>query len=45
VDKADTSSSKAPTAQALVARSGSKASDDASVDDDLDLLNFVAAVS
>jgi hypothetical protein len=45
VDKADTSSAETPTAQALVARSGSKASDDAPVDDDLDLLNFVAAVS
>jgi hypothetical protein len=45
VDKADTSSVEAPTAQALVAQSGSKASDDAPVDDDPDLLNFVTAVS
>jgi hypothetical protein len=45
VDKADTSSVKAPMAQALVARSGSKALDDALVDDDPDFLNFVMAVS
>jgi hypothetical protein len=29
----------------LVARSGSKASNDAPIDDDLDLLNFIAMVS
>jgi hypothetical protein len=45
VDKADTSSVEAPTAQALVARSRSKAPDDVSIDDDPDLLNFVATVS
>jgi hypothetical protein len=45
VDKANTSSAKAPMAQALVARSRSKASDDALVDDNPDLLNFVMAVS
>jgi hypothetical protein len=45
VDKVDTSSTEAPMAQALVARSGSKTLYDASVDDDPDLLNFVAAVS
>jgi hypothetical protein len=45
VDKADTSSAEAPTAQALVARSGGKMTDDAHIDDNPDLLNFVAAVS
>jgi hypothetical protein len=45
VDKVDTSSAEASTAQALVAQSRSKALDDAHVDDDLDLLNVVAAVS
>jgi hypothetical protein len=45
VDKTDTSSSKVPMAQALVAQSVSKASDDASVDDDPDLLNFTTTVS
>jgi hypothetical protein len=45
VDKADTSSAEAPTAQALVAQSGSKALYDAPIDDDPNLLNFVAAVS
>jgi hypothetical protein len=45
VDKADTSSVEGPMAQALVARSRSKASDDVPIDDDPDLLNFVAAAS
>jgi hypothetical protein len=45
VDKADTSSTEAPTTQALVARLGSKAPNDAPIDDDPDLLNFTAAVS
>jgi hypothetical protein len=45
VDKADTSLTEGLTAQTLVARSKSKASDDAPVDDDLELLNFVATVS
>jgi hypothetical protein len=44
VDKVNTSSVETPTAQTLVTRSGSKASDDAPVDDDPDLLNFVAAL-
>jgi hypothetical protein len=43
--KVDTSSTEASMAQALVAQSRSKALDDAHVDDDLDLLNVVAAVS
>jgi hypothetical protein len=41
VDKADTSSAEAPMAQALVSRSGSKASDGNPTDDDSDLLNFI----
>jgi hypothetical protein len=45
VDKADTSSTEDPMAQALVARSGSKALNDAPIDDNFDLLNFAAAVS
>jgi hypothetical protein len=45
VDKADTSSAEGPMAQALVARLRSKASNDAPVDNDPDLLNFVAVVS
>jgi hypothetical protein len=45
VHKADTSSVEASIAQALVARSGSKAPNDAHVDDDPDLLNFVVVVS
>jgi hypothetical protein len=45
VDKADISSTEAPTAQALVTRSRSKMLDDISIDDDPNLLNFVAAVS
>jgi hypothetical protein len=45
VYKANTSSAEVPTAQALVARSGSKASNDAPIDDDLDLLYFVVVVS
>jgi hypothetical protein len=44
-DKTGTSSAEAPMAQALVAQSRSKTSDDAPVDDDSKLLNFVAAVS
>jgi hypothetical protein len=40
VDKADTSSVKAPTAQALVARPISKALNDNLADDDPNLLNF-----
>jgi hypothetical protein len=43
VDKAGTPSTEVPMAQALVARSGSKASDDDLVDDDPGLLNFVTA--
>jgi hypothetical protein len=43
--KANTSSTEASTAQALVAQSGSKASDDAPIDDDTDLLNLAAVVS
>jgi hypothetical protein len=43
--KVDTSSAEVPMAQSLVARSGSKASDDNLADDDLDLLNFNAAQS
>jgi hypothetical protein len=45
VDKADTSLAEALTAQALVVRSGSKTLDDAPIDDDPVLLNFVVAVS
>jgi hypothetical protein len=44
-DKVDTSSAEAPKAQALVARLGSKASDDNLADDDLDLLNFATMKS
>jgi hypothetical protein len=44
-DKAGTSSAEAPMAQTLVARSGSKTPDEALVDDDSELLNFVAALS
>jgi hypothetical protein len=44
VNKENTSSAEAPTTQALVARLRSKASDDAPVDNDPDLLNFVTAV-
>jgi hypothetical protein len=39
-DKACTSSAKAPTTQALVARQGSKAPNDNLADEDLELLNF-----
>jgi hypothetical protein len=39
-DKVVTSSTEAPRAQALVARPGSKASNDTIVDDNLDLLTF-----
>jgi hypothetical protein len=45
VDKEDTSSTEGPTVQALVDRSRSKAPDDAPIDDNLNLLNFVTAVS
>jgi hypothetical protein len=45
VDKIDTLSAEAPSTQALVAQLESKVSDDAPVDDDPDLLNFVTAVS
>jgi hypothetical protein len=44
-DKVDTSSAKVLTAQALVARSGSKAPDDNLADDNLDLLNFTTVES
>jgi hypothetical protein len=40
LSKADTSSTEAPTTQALVAHRGSNASDDNLPDDNLDLLNF-----
>jgi hypothetical protein len=40
VDKVDTSSVEALTAQALVARLGNKALNDNPTDDDSDLLNF-----
>jgi hypothetical protein len=45
VDKAGTSSAEVPTAQALAARSGSKAPDDNLADDDPDLLNFTVVES
>jgi hypothetical protein len=45
MDKVDTSSVEAPTAQASIARSGSKVSDDNPIDDDPNLLNFSAVVS
>jgi hypothetical protein len=41
----DTSSVEAPMTQALVAQLGSKTPDDAPVDDNPDLLNFVAVMS
>jgi hypothetical protein len=44
-DKVDTLSTEAPMAQALVARSESKASNDNLVDDDPDLLKFDVAES
>jgi hypothetical protein len=44
-DKMCTSSTEPPTAQALVARSGSKASNDNLADNDPDLLNFDEAKS
>jgi hypothetical protein len=44
-DNAGTSTTKAPMSQALVARLGSKVSDDTLADDDLDLLNFDEAES
>jgi hypothetical protein len=45
VDKAGTSSTEVPTAQALVARPGSKAPDDNLADDNAGLLNFTAVES
>jgi hypothetical protein len=45
VDKAGTSSAEVPTAQALVAQLGSKASDDDLVDDDPSLMNFTTVES
>jgi hypothetical protein len=45
VGKVGTPLAEVPTAQALVARSGSKMSDDDLVDDDPVLLNFTAAES
>jgi hypothetical protein len=45
VDKAGTSSVEVPTAQALVARLGSKAPDDNLADDDPGLLNFTVVES
>jgi hypothetical protein len=45
VEKMDTTSAEAPTAQALVARSGSKVPDDAPIDDDSELLNFAITMS
>jgi hypothetical protein len=45
VDKIGTPSGEVPTAQALVARLGSKALDDDLVDDDPDLLNFTTVES
>jgi hypothetical protein len=45
VDKVGTSSAEVVTAQALVARPGSKALDDNLVDDDPDLLKFTAVES
>jgi hypothetical protein len=45
VNKVDTSSTQTPMAQALVAQSRNKASDDSHVDDDPILVNFVAALS
>jgi hypothetical protein len=44
-DKAVTSSMEAPTAQASLARLGSKAPDDSLADDDPDLLNFAMVES
>jgi hypothetical protein len=44
-DKVGTSSAEAPTAYALVARPGCKASDDTLTDDDPDILNFDLAES
>jgi hypothetical protein len=44
-DKVGTSSADAPMSQALVAQSRSKTPDDAPIDDDFELLNFVTAVS
>jgi hypothetical protein len=44
-DKVDASSTEAPTAQALVARLGSKAPDDNLTNDDSDRMNFIAVES
>jgi hypothetical protein len=44
-DKVDTSLTEAATAQAFVARSGSKALDDNPADNDPDILNFDAVES
>jgi hypothetical protein len=44
-DKASISSAEAPMAQALVARSGSKTPDDAPIDNNSEVLNFVTTVS
>jgi hypothetical protein len=45
VDKAGTSSAEVPTTHAIVARPGSKASDDDLVDDDPSLMNFTMVES
>jgi hypothetical protein len=45
VDKAGTSSTEVPMAQALVAQLGSKVTDDNLVDDNPDLLNFATRES
>jgi hypothetical protein len=45
VDKVDTSSVEAPTAQALSARLGNKVLDDAPINDDPGLLNFSTVMS
>jgi hypothetical protein len=44
-EKLDTSSTEAPTAQALVTQLGSKASDDNPTDDEPVLLNFIVVES
>jgi hypothetical protein len=44
-DKVGTSSMEAPMAQTLVTRSRSKTPNDAPIDDNFELLNFVAVVS
>jgi hypothetical protein len=45
VNKANTLSVEAPTAQALVARPESKTPDDTPFDDDPNFLNFIVAAS